>query len=529
MADSKDLNGASPNSNTRLTNLSAAEHERLKDDMKKIDEEVQRQTDQVLKVADKWFLSHFRVDCHQKTVQEREINAEYMSAVLQQLPTIGDARSADDIPSIKISFDNRIKSITEDIERMAHVLGKTHMPNFLSYKLGAETIVPNTSAINGFPQPYFGVPMDSYPGRPSPPSPLNGRSTLSMAGLSANDPRPSGPPSDRPAPYAGQSGITQSPLQGSQALLNTAGESGNSTGPSSPLTDRPAAQVGPSGAPEITRDPPSAEGQYKDSRPPKPQESKRSHVPELVWPIKAKPSVRSHPHSTQKEKVKFTFNITKCDKIFDELLKHGNIKLSHIIPSVEQLKGRVYCKWHDSFLHNTNDCAVFRRQIQSAINEGRLRFQKEVKIDRPPVPVTTLEPTSKKTIIRPCAADKSKNKNIVIGDPRTPNMSRRMVTLKAPDKRKTGGTEGQARSDTRSRSPVLRMSDDPGTKAKQSETGADSPNMMVGRSADGQKQQPQTIGPQRSNTRVLGNKTLLRRLDDSVESTLLLVNCLPNI
>jgi hypothetical protein len=43
MADSKDLNGASPNSSTRLTNLSAAEHKRLKDDMKKIDEEVQRQ------------------------------------------------------------------------------------------------------------------------------------------------------------------------------------------------------------------------------------------------------------------------------------------------------------------------------------------------------------------------------------------------------------------------------------------------------------------------------------------------------
>jgi hypothetical protein len=42
MADSKDLNRASPNSSTRLTNLSAAEHKRLKDDMKKIDEEVQR-------------------------------------------------------------------------------------------------------------------------------------------------------------------------------------------------------------------------------------------------------------------------------------------------------------------------------------------------------------------------------------------------------------------------------------------------------------------------------------------------------
>jgi hypothetical protein len=43
MADSKYLNSASPNSDTRLTNLSAAEHENLKDNMKKMDEEIQRQ------------------------------------------------------------------------------------------------------------------------------------------------------------------------------------------------------------------------------------------------------------------------------------------------------------------------------------------------------------------------------------------------------------------------------------------------------------------------------------------------------
>jgi hypothetical protein len=148
MDDSKDLNSASPNSDTRLTNLSAAEHENLKDDMKKIDEEIQRQQDQMLKVAKKWYLSHFKVDHHQKVVKEREIDADYMSSVLQQLPTIGDARPVDDIPSIKISFDNQIKSITEDIERMSHALEKTHMPSFLSHKLGTKTIVPNTSATN---------------------------------------------------------------------------------------------------------------------------------------------------------------------------------------------------------------------------------------------------------------------------------------------------------------------------------------------------------------------------------------------
>jgi hypothetical protein len=49
MADSKDLNGASPNNNTRLTNLSDAEHKKLEDDM--MDEEIKRQQDQVLKVG----------------------------------------------------------------------------------------------------------------------------------------------------------------------------------------------------------------------------------------------------------------------------------------------------------------------------------------------------------------------------------------------------------------------------------------------------------------------------------------------
>jgi hypothetical protein len=44
------------------------------------------------------------------------------------------------------------------------------------------------------------------------------------------------------------------------------------------------------------------------------------------------------------EEVKFTFNIGKCDKIFDELLKNGNIKINHIVPSADELKRRAYCK-----------------------------------------------------------------------------------------------------------------------------------------------------------------------------------------
>jgi hypothetical protein len=66
----------------------------------------------------------------------------------------------------------------------------------------------------------------------------------------------------------------------------------------------------------------------------------------------------------------------------------GNIKLLHTIALIEKLKKRMCCKWHGSFLHDTNDCNVFHRQIQSTINKDRLRFQ-EMEIDRQPIPVST--------------------------------------------------------------------------------------------------------------------------------------------
>ena len=74
--------------------------------------------------------------------------------------------------------------------------------------------------------------------------------------------------------------------------------------------------------------------------------------------------------NNQREEARFTFDVFKCDRIFDELLRDGNIKLSHAILPLEELKWRAYCKWHNSFSHATNDCNIFRRQIQSAINEG---------------------------------------------------------------------------------------------------------------------------------------------------------------
>jgi hypothetical protein len=121
----------------------------------------------------------------------------------------------------------------------------------------------------------------------------------------------------------------------------------------------------------------------------------------------------------KKELGKFCFDITKADKIFDLLLQQGQIKLSqfHTIPSVEELKRMKYCKWHNATSHDTNDCKIFRQWIQSAIEQGRLKFEiptkaeKPMKIDQHPFPTNIVEVSSKDTSrVKLLTSDSAQNK-----------------------------------------------------------------------------------------------------------------------
>ena len=115
-----------------------------------------------------------------------------------------------------------------------------------------------------------------------------------------------------------------------------------------------------------------------------------------------------------KEPEKFAFDITKSDRIFDFLLQGGQIKLSpnHVIPSAEELKKIKYCKWHNATSHSTNECKVFRQQLQSAIESGRIKFdsskaQKPMKIDQHPFPTNMLDAKGKTKVVTSEAAEKS--------------------------------------------------------------------------------------------------------------------------
>ena len=83
--------------------------------------------------------------------------------------------------------------------------------------------------------------------------------------------------------------------------------------------------------------------------------------------------------------------------------------MSHTVPPLEELKRRAYCKLHNTFSHAINDCNMLRRQIQSAINEGRLVIP-TMHVDQNSFPMHMLELNNPKVLIRPSQTESTKEK-----------------------------------------------------------------------------------------------------------------------
>ena len=67
------------------------------------------------------------------------------------------------------------------------------------------------------------------------------------------------------------------------------------------------------------------------------------------------------------------------------------------------------------FFHATNDCNILRRQIQSAINKGRLVIS-AMQVDQNlfPMHAHVLELKNPKVLIQPSQAESTKGKNVII-------------------------------------------------------------------------------------------------------------------
>jgi hypothetical protein len=69
--------------------------------------------------------------------------------------------------------------------------------------------------------------------------------------------------------------------------------------------------------------------------------SNDTYATEFTWPSKDKPDTCGslNPiYRNRQDEMKYTFDVGKCDKIYDELLRIGKIRLSHAIPPIEELK-----------------------------------------------------------------------------------------------------------------------------------------------------------------------------------------------
>ena len=73
-------------------------------------------------------------------------------------------------------------------------------------------------------------------------------------------------------------------------------------------------------------------------------EDKEFYATEFVWPASAKPCTCTSLKPTQRnrqEEMTFTFDVSKCDRIFDQLLRLGHLKITHVIQPLEELKRRL--------------------------------------------------------------------------------------------------------------------------------------------------------------------------------------------
>ena len=115
------------------------------------------------------------------------------------------------------------------------------------------------------------------------------------------------------------------------------------------------------------------------------------------------------------------------------LLQNKVIRLreGHVIPTLEQLANKKYCKWHDSYSHTTNDCNYFRRQIQSALNDGRLTLgdSNRMRLDSDPFPVNMINFEEKRILVRTTQAETSRGKNVLVSD----ELKKRMLKPKNPE------------------------------------------------------------------------------------------------
>jgi hypothetical protein len=107
---------------------------------------------------------------------------------------------------------------------------------------------------------------------------------------------------------------------------------------------------------------------------------------EMVW---GKEPLTVNQRWIKQAKGTYDFDVTKADKLFEFLVREGQIKLpeGHSMLQPDGVKEKRYCGFHDRNSHSIKDCRVFRMRIQKPIQEGHLKFDNKMKLDGNPFPL----------------------------------------------------------------------------------------------------------------------------------------------
>jgi hypothetical protein len=139
------------------------------------------------------------VDRNNKVVRQRATNL----ASLRPSTTTPEVSNTNELQSLKNYIDKQqekiqhiVGGIQKDYKRLVHAFDKSTVANFPSHEFELAENTHNLSATgcHDQSQPLYGMPMDTYPEQPQPPTHISSKlADLHMSGPSARERGPSGP------------------------------------------------------------------------------------------------------------------------------------------------------------------------------------------------------------------------------------------------------------------------------------------------------------------------------------------------
>jgi hypothetical protein len=184
--------GSKDSSEVSTSNIITPTWENLPAEERLLFEERQEQLIQEAKAR---FLADFKVDRNNKVIRHRATDP----ASLQPTPDIPNVSNTNELQSLRNyveqqreQMQNIIGGMQSDFKRLVRAFDKSNIANFTSHEveLGGNTRNTSATGCHDQSQPFYGMPMDTYPEQPQ----IGSKSAdLHMPGPSARECGPSGP------------------------------------------------------------------------------------------------------------------------------------------------------------------------------------------------------------------------------------------------------------------------------------------------------------------------------------------------